>query len=117
MTTAQTPLTPSTFHILLALSLKERHGYEIMKQVEEDSSGTIAMGPGTLYGAIKRLLHDDFIEETGERPDPAVDDERRKYYRLTAKGKTSLSAELRRLEDLVEVGKERKLIHALTFAI
>ena len=117
MTTLQIPLTPAIFHILLALSLKERHGYEIMKQVEEDSSGTIAMGPGTLYGSIKRLLKDDFIEETEERPDSEVDDERRKYYRLTQKGKKCISAELRRLEDLVEVGKERKLIHAPTFAV
>ncbi|MDB4978336.1 MAG: PadR family transcriptional regulator [Candidatus Peribacteria bacterium] len=116
MSVHHTPLTPTVFHILLALSLKERHGYEIMKQAEEDSAGAVTMGPGALYGAIKRLVQDNLIEEVEERPDPELDDERRKYYRLTQKGKSCLSVELRRLEELVEVGKRRKLIHAHAFA-
>lgn len=97
------PLTPAVFYILLALSSRERHGYEIMKQVVRDSARRVAMGPGTLYGSIKRMLADGLIEEAGERPDPAVDDERRRYYRLTERGRACLAAELQRYQDALDV--------------
>jgi len=71
------PLTPAVFHILLALAADERHGYSVMQHVAETTDGQIKMGPGTLYGTIKRLLAVKFIEESDERPDPKLDDERR----------------------------------------
>ncbi len=77
------PLRPSVFHILLALSDGDLHGYAIMQEVAEHTGGQIKLGPGTLYGAIKRLLSDRLIVEADERPDPELDDERRRYYRLT----------------------------------
>jgi len=88
-----------------------------MNKGKEDPAGAVAMGPGTPYGAIRRLLQDNLIEEADERPDAEMDDERRKYYRLTQKGKSCLSAELQRLEELVDIGRRRKLIHVRTFAI
>src|SRR6185437_3455660 len=90
------PLTPAVFYILLALAAGERHGYQIMKQVKQDSQGQVKMGTGTLYGSLKRMLADGLIAEAGERPDPALDDERRRYYRLTELGQQALNAELRR---------------------
>ena len=77
------PLTPAMFHILLALADRERHGYHIMQEVDERTEGKVRLGPGTLYGSIKRMLADGMIEETDERPDADMDDERRRYYRLT----------------------------------
>src|SRR5579862_1276285 len=77
------PLTPAVFHILFALADGERHGYAIMEHVRQTTDAQVRMGPGTLYGTIKRLLADGLIEESGERPDPEMDDERRRYYRLT----------------------------------
>src|SRR5215472_13147151 len=70
------PLTPAVFYILLALAGGDKHGYEIMKQVKLDSQGQVKMGTGTLYGSLKRMLADGLVEEAGERPDPALDDER-----------------------------------------
>jgi DNA-binding PadR family transcriptional regulator len=100
------PLTPSAFYVLLALHQGERHGYEIMKQVESASSSKIKMGPGTMYGLIKRLLAEELIEESDDRPDPSKDDERRRYYRLTAAGKRRLGAELQRYEQAVTQAQE-----------
>ncbi len=97
-------MTSATFHILLALSLKERHGYEIMQQTEEDSNGRVMMGPGTLYTAIKRLLKDGLIVEAEVREEG---DERRKYYKLTRQGKTALSSELECLSHAVFIGQNR----------
>src|SRR2546426_10391448 len=77
------PLTPAVFHILIALGDGEAHGYAIMQDVAEKSGGTVRLGPGTLYGAVNRLLKDGLIEESEERPDPEMDDTRRRYYRLT----------------------------------
>jgi len=98
------PLTPAVFHILLALADGEKHGYGIMKDVEDQTSGQIKMGPGTLYGSIKRMLAVGLIEETDERPDPALDDERRRYYRLTTQGRRWLPP---RAGDLYERSKWR----------
>ena len=106
-------LSPSVFYILLALSLKERHGYEIMKQVEFDSEGKIEMGPGTLYGSIKRMIADGLIEEAYERPDPQFDDLRRKYYRLTEFGRKQLFKEIIRYENAARLARKRNLVPGL----
>jgi DNA-binding PadR family transcriptional regulator len=102
-------LTPAVFYILLALADGEKHGYEIMKQVKRDSQDTVKMGPGTLYGSIKRMLAAGLIE-AGERPDPALDDARRRYYRLTDLGQRSVAAEMRRYAAVVSLGRQRRLL-------
>ena len=104
------PLTPPAFHILLALADRERHGYHIMREVEERTEGRVRLGPGTMYGSIKRMLVDGLIEETEERPDPDLDDERRRYYRLTDFGYRVASAEAERLERLVKSARMKKLL-------
>jgi DNA-binding PadR family transcriptional regulator len=109
------PLTPAVFHILLALADQERHGYAIMREVEANSGGELKMGPGTLYGSIKRMLAAGLIEESGSRPDPEMDDERRRYYRLTPAGRQALQAETRRLEELVSVARSKQA-HAGLFS-
>jgi DNA-binding PadR family transcriptional regulator len=86
---------------LLALAEGEKHGYAIMRDVEAMSSGTVRMGPGTLYGSIKRMLAEGLIEETDERPDPEIDDQRRRYYRLTQVGQQACTSEVARLRALV----------------
>ena len=106
------PLTPAMFHILLALADKERHGYDIMREVDERSEGKMRLGPGTLYGSIKRMLTDGLIDESGERPDPEMDDERRRYYRLTDLGHRVAVAEAERLEKLVKSARSKKLLSA-----
>lgn len=105
-----TPLTPAVFYILLALSSGDKHGYEIMKQVSHDSGGQVKMGTGTLYGSIKRMLADGLIVEAGERPDPALDDERRRYYRPTTLGQQALGAELQRYARVVTLAEQRQLL-------
>lgn len=104
------PLTPAAFHILLTLADGEKHGYAIMQEVAVLSGGQIRLGPGTLYGTIKRLLADGWIEECDERPDPALDDERRRYYRLSALGSRVVRAEAERLSRLVEAARNKHLI-------
>lgn len=94
-------LPPAVFHLLLALRGGEQHGYALMQRVEQLTDGQVRMGPGTLYGAIKRMLADGLIEETEERPDPALDDQRRRYYRITGKGAEACDAEVARLEALL----------------
>jgi DNA-binding PadR family transcriptional regulator len=107
------PLTPAVFHILLALADGEKHGYSIMRDVEKQTEGKIKMGPGTLYGSIKRMLTAGLIEEADERPDPALDDERRRYYRLSGLGLTVLSAESLRLEQAVKVARQKQILNGL----
>jgi DNA-binding PadR family transcriptional regulator len=104
------PLTPAVFHILLALADGEKHGYGIMQEVETISEGQVNMGPGTLYGSIKRMLTAGLIEESDERPDPALDDERRRYYRLTDFGQRVVTAEARRLANLVGIARSKRLV-------
>jgi DNA-binding PadR family transcriptional regulator len=108
------PLTPAVFYILLALAGGEKHGYQIMKQVKQDSSGQVKMGTGTLYGSLKRMLADGLIEEAGERPDPALDDERRRYYRLTELGRQAFEAELARYARVVSLASQRRLLPGLS---
>lgn len=96
------PLPTATLHILAVLRRGERHGYAIMRDVEELSDGAVTMGPGTLYGSIKRMLGDGLVEEAEERPDPELDDQRRRYYRLTGLGERVCVAELERLAALVQ---------------
>jgi DNA-binding PadR family transcriptional regulator len=104
------PLTSSVFHILLALSDGDLHGYGIMQEVADHSAGKIRLGPGTLYGAIKRLLSQGLIVETDERPDRELDDERRRYYRLTEFGQKVLKAEVQRISKLVSVAQQKRLL-------
>jgi len=104
------PLTPAVLNILLALAEEERHGYGIMREVEGRTGGQTRLGPGTLYGSIKRMLADGLIEESAERPDPAMDDQRRRYYRITDLGRRVAGAEAERLAGLVETARARKLL-------
>jgi len=95
------PLTPGVLHILLALAGGERHGYAIMQEVTRLSDGAVRLGPGTLYRTLKSLLDSGLIAESGERPDPEHDDDRRRYYRLTTFGRRVAQAETARLARLV----------------
>jgi DNA-binding PadR family transcriptional regulator len=104
------PLSPAVFHILLALAPGEQHGYAIMKEVAALTGGRVRMGPGTLYGTIKRMLEAGWVVEAEERPDPELDDERRRYYRLTEDGSRVASAEAGRLEALLRVARRRRLL-------
>jgi DNA-binding PadR family transcriptional regulator len=111
------PLTPAAFHILLALTDGEKHGYAIMQAIALRSGGEVRMGPGTLYGLIKRMLTDGWIEELDERPDPALDDERRRYYRLSNLGQRVASAEAERLALLVAAARQQGLLPSKDHAI
>ncbi len=95
------PLPVAVFHILVALADHERHGYGIMQDVAARTEGKMRLSPGTLYGSIKRMLEQGLIQESDERPDPALDDERRRYYRLTPFGRRVAGAETERLSKLV----------------
>jgi DNA-binding PadR family transcriptional regulator len=103
------PLKTNWFHILLSLSGQEQHGYGIMNEVLERTSGKIRLWPATLYGTLKRLIDSGLIEESDERPAPELDDARRRYYRLTRLGKSVLDAESERLEELVGILRKRRL--------
>jgi DNA-binding PadR family transcriptional regulator len=107
---ASLPLTPAAFHILLTLADGEKHGYGIMLEVAALSNGRIRLGAGTLYGTIKRMLADGWIEECDERPDLQLSAERRRYYRLTDLGGKIVRAEAQRLAQLVDAARGKKLI-------
>jgi DNA-binding PadR family transcriptional regulator len=106
------PLTPAVFHILLALADGPKHGYAIMQEVETVTEGRVKMGPGTLYGSIKRMLASNLIVEIDERPNPERDDERRRYYKLTGFGSDVLTAEVHRLSDLVRMARRKRILVA-----
>ncbi len=92
-------------HILLAIGPEERHGYAIMGEVTRITGGSVRLGPGAIYTTIRRLLDDGLIEESDERPDPAMDDQRRRYYRLTGAGRAVAASEVRRLDTLVRASR------------
>src|SRR5438552_11903357 len=96
--------------ILIALADRDSHGYAIMQDVAARTDGTLRLGPGTLYGSIKRMLHDGLIEELDERPDPADDDVRRRYYRITSRGRKVAKEELGRLATLVRRARAAGLV-------
>jgi DNA-binding PadR family transcriptional regulator len=98
------------FYVLLALADGDKHGYGIMQDVKVITEGQFSMGPGTLYGSIKRMLESGLIVEADERPDPALDDERRRYYRLTSFGQRVAQAEAERLAALVGVARTKRLV-------
>lgn len=110
---AMLPLTPAIFNILLALADGERHGYSIMQEIAVQTHGKLRIGPTTLYRSIKHMLEDGLIIETDERPDPALDDERRRYYRLTDLGQRVAAAEARRLEQMLAVARRKSLLRNL----
>jgi len=103
------PLTPAIAHILLAVADQERHGYAIMQEVERITDGAVRMGPGTLYGTIKRMSAAGLIEEMDERPDPKDDDERRRYYRATPLGRRVLEEETARMASLVAAARAKRV--------
>ena len=102
------PLPTAQLHILLALADGEKHGYAVMREVESMTDGAVTMGPGTLYGTVKKMLNAGLIEETDERPDPEMDDQRRRYYRASGLGASVLDAETERLESLVQTAHAKK---------
>ena len=104
------PLTPAMFEIVVALADGERHGYSIMQEVEARTEGRMRIGPGTLYRSIQRLMEDGLIVESDERPVQEMDDERRRYYRLTDFGYRVAVAEARRLAELVATAQAKKLL-------
>ena len=104
------PLTPAVFHILLALAGGERHGYGIMREIATSTEGQLRIGPATLYRSIKQILAQGLIEESSVRPDPALDDERRRYYRMTTFGREVARAEAERLARLVSAAHARQLL-------
>jgi DNA-binding PadR family transcriptional regulator len=91
----------------MALSQSEKHGYAIMKQVEADSDGRVSMGPGTLYGSLKRMLDAGLVAESDKKIDPDMDDQRRIYYKITGLGQKALAAELERYKRVVSLTKRR----------
>ena len=104
------PLTPPVFHILLALAGEERHGYGIMLDVSKQTDGALQLGPGTLYGCLKRMLAAGLIEESDERPDPALDDDRRRYYRLKPLGERVVRAEAERIAVALAAAKSKRVL-------
>jgi len=104
------PQTPTVFHILLALADGEKHGYAIMQEVEATTGGAVRMGPGTLYGSIKRMLAAGLIERSDDRPDPTLDDERRRYYRQTGLGRRVLRAETERMAELMALARRKRVL-------
>jgi DNA-binding PadR family transcriptional regulator len=104
------PLTPPVFHILLALVEEERHGYGIMLDVAKQTNQSLQLGPGTLYGCLKRMLAAGLIEESDERPDASLNDQRRRYYRVTPLGRRVVRAEARRLANAVAAAQAKRLL-------
>jgi len=104
------PLTPSMFHVLLALAGDDLHGYAILKEVELRTGGKVRLSTGTLYGIIKRLLHDGLIVELRSRPADSEDDERRRYYRLTPQGRQVATAEAERMDEILSIARSRNLL-------
>jgi DNA-binding PadR family transcriptional regulator len=98
-----TPLSPPFFHILLSLGEGERHGYAIKREISKRTNGKLKLGPGVLYGSISKMLELGLIEESDDRPDPHLDDERRRYYRITNYGRKVAQAEAARMRELAKL--------------
>ena len=111
------PLKPAAFHILLSLADSSRHGYGIMLEVQERTKGSVKLGPGTLYSAIKRLLADELIAEEAQKLDRTLDDERRRYYSLTQLGRRVITLDAERLADLVEMAQEKQLLNRSSLTV
>lgn len=103
------PLSLAVFHMLLSLSAGERHGYALKREILEQTGGKLNLGSGVLYGSINKMLEQGLIEESDERPDAHLDDERRRYYRITALGKQAVAAEAVRLRALADLAEARLL--------
>src|SRR5690242_8587039 len=101
------PLPPATFHILMALADEDRHGYAIIQDVAARTSGALKLSPGTLYRSIQRMLEQGLLVEPRQRPLPELDDERRRYYRITPFGRAVADAESRRMSQLVRMARAR----------
>src|SRR5512146_547738 len=99
------PLSPAMFHVLVALADGEKHGYAILKDISRTTDGAVRLGAGTLYAVIKRFVDEGLIAESDERPDPALDDERRRYYRLQDTGREVVMAELGRMEQAIALAR------------
>ena len=99
------PLPPAMFHILMALADEDRHGYAIIQEVKARTEGEVRLSPATLYRSIQRMLDDDLIVEVTERPAPELDDERRRYYRITKFGRAAAREEANRLSELVRLAR------------
>jgi DNA-binding PadR family transcriptional regulator len=108
--TAQLPLTPAMFYVLLSLADGDKHGYAILKEVAQNSGGKVRLSAGTLYGVIRRLQSEELITETASRPRAALDDERRRYYRITTLGRSVATAEAQRMEQLVDIARLKLLL-------
>ena len=104
------PLTPAVFHILLAVADGDRHGLGIMSDVEERTRGAVKLGPGTLYGTIKRMMLAKLLEEAKERPAPEEDDPRRRYYAITPLGRRAAELEAERLAALLGIAREKNIL-------
>jgi DNA-binding PadR family transcriptional regulator len=104
------PLSPIVLHVLLSLADGDKHGYAIIKEVRRRTDGEVEIGASSLYSIVKRALADGLVDETDERPDPALDDERRRYYRLTRFGREVVVAELNRLESILAQGRAKRLV-------
>jgi DNA-binding PadR family transcriptional regulator len=103
-------LTPAAIQILMALADQDRHGLGIVDEVEARTGGEVKLGPGTLYGTIKRLREVGFIHETAQGPDPRDDDPRRRYYALTPSGREALAREVRRMEVMVHAARRKAVL-------
>lgn len=104
------PLTPTVFHLLLALADGDKHGYAMMQAVEQDTAGQMQIRVGSLYGALQRMEDSGLIEESQERPAPELDDERRRYYRLTTTGRQVLKAEAKRLAQAARLAELKQVL-------
>ena len=103
------PLTPAMFQVLVALADGEKHGYAIIKEIARRTEDGVRLSAGTLYTLVKRALADGLIVESADRPDPALDDARRRYYRLTPLGRSVVTADVARLESIVEMARAKNL--------
>ena len=104
------PLPPATFHILMAVADMDRHGYAIIQEVASRTEGSVRLSAGTLYRSLQRMLEQGLIDETGDRPAPDEDDERRRYYRITPFGAAVARAEAQRLAELVRLARSIGLV-------